>query len=93
METEIANDASAVLESLFNSDTDAFYGSAGFVDNGDESLQGTAICQKVVDDQHMVIRPQKLAGNNDVVLTFMCERFDLCLIDVAVDVDALGFFR
>ncbi len=23
----------------------------------------------------------------------MCERFDLCLIDVAVDVDALGFFR
>lgn len=43
----------------------------------DQPLKRTSVCKEIIDDQHMVIRRQKFLRHNDMILTFMCERFNL----------------
>ena len=53
--TQVADYISANLETLFNDNAKTLHGSAGAVGDGDQTLQGTAIGQKVINNQQMVI--------------------------------------
>jgi len=61
--TQIADDLSAHLEALFNGNADTFHRAACLINNGNKTLQGTAVCQKIVNDQHMVVSRKKLFGH------------------------------
>ena len=54
-------------------------------------MQGTAVCQKIIDDQHLVLGVQKLFRNDHLIFALVGERFHLCHVDRTVNVDALGF--
>lgn len=90
---KIADDASALLESFFHGNADAFYRAACLCDNGQKPLRSAAVCKKIIDDQNVIALIQEFLRYDDLVLTLMGEGFHLSHIDVAVDVDALGFLR
>ena len=55
---------------LFHGDADALYGSTGFLGQFQQTHQGAAVGQKIVDDQHMILRSEELFGHDDVVYHF-----------------------
>ena len=92
MVSQVADDAAAGLESLLDGDADPFQGGAGLGDDGDQSLQRAAVGQKIIDDQDVVVWPQKFFGDDDLIFTFVGEGFHLGHIHFPFDVDAFGFF-
>src|SRR5699024_7800018 len=91
LEAEISYDPPAGLESFLDGDPDAFYSGAGRLDDLDQPLERTTVCQEIIDDQDMVVRREKLLRYDHMIDALMCERFDLRHIHLAVQVDALGF--
>ena len=87
---QIADNTAALLETLLHGDADALDRTAGLCHDGDQTLQRTAVCQKIVDNKHMVVRTEELLRNDNLILTLMRKGFDLSNINLAVDVDALG---
>ena len=87
-----ADQLTALLEALFNGDADALHRSACLRSQLQQTHQGTAVGQKVVYDQDMVLRREELFGHDDVVHLFMGEGLDLGLVVIVVQVDAHGFF-
>ena len=69
MVSQVADDAAAGLESLLDGDADPFQGGAGLGDDGDQSLQRAAVGQKIIDDQDVVVWPQKFFGDDDLIFT------------------------
>ena len=53
MIAQIPDDLAAYLKTLFHGNADAFYRSASLVYNGDQSLQGAAVGQEIIDDEDM----------------------------------------
>ena len=51
---QIPNDTATDLEALLHHDAASFDGGTGGLDNGDQSLQSTAVGQKIIDDQNML---------------------------------------
>ena len=92
MIAQVADPVAAVLEALFDGDAAALYACLCILHNGDQALQCAAVCQEVVDDQHMVIGRKKLLGHNDPVGILVGEGFHLGNVGVAIDIDGLGLF-
>ena len=90
---QIADNTAALLETLLHGDADALNRTASLCQDGDQALQRTAVCQKIVDNKHMVVRTEKLLRNDNLILALMRKGFNLGNINLAVDVDALGLFR
>ena len=53
---KMADDLSPVLKALFYSNADALHGSPCLLYDGNQTLQGAAVGQEIVNDQHMVLR-------------------------------------
>lgn len=79
----------AFLKAFLNADSDALKCCAGFADELDQPFDCTAICEKVVDDEDVILRPEKFFRDEDIVYFFMRERRDLRCIDTSVQIDAL----
>ena len=71
MVAEVADGTAAVLEALLDDDAESLHGRAGGLGDGDEALQGTAVGEKVVNDQNVLARVQELLGNDHVVLNHL----------------------
>ena len=93
MVTEVADGAAAVLEALLNNDTDALDRAAGLLHDRNQALKRVAVGQKIVDEQHVVVRAQELFGHDDLIFAFMRKGLDFRNINIAVDIDALRFLR
>ena len=70
LDAQIADYLSADLEALFDHNADAFHGCSGSFRDSDQALQRAAVCQKVVNNQKVVIFAQELLGNNDLIFVF-----------------------
>jgi len=90
MITQITNHATADLETLLNHDAAALYDGTGRFGNGDQALQGTAVCQEIVDDQDMLPFMEELLGHNDLILILVGKGFHLGHKHLAVQVDGFG---
>ena len=90
MIAQIADHPSAHLEALFNHDAQTFNRGPGGFHNGNQPLEGTAVGQKIVDDQHMILRTQEFLGDHHLIAVFVGEGFNLRHIHVAFNVDGLG---
>ena len=53
--SKVAYYSAADLKSLFDRDTEPFYRGTGIFGNRYKSLQSTAVCKKIVDDQYMIL--------------------------------------
>ena len=93
MDTKITDLVAALLEAFLNNDSGTFNGSLRILDDGDQPEKGASVCQKIVDDQNMIVRSEELLGENHVVSTFVCERLYLGMVNFSVDIDALCLFR
>ena len=92
MITQIADPVATVLEAFFHGDAQAFHSSTGAFDDVDQTLQGAAVGQKIVDDQHPVIGTEEFFGYDDFVDMSLGEGGDFCRINFTIDIDGLGFF-
>ena len=93
MITQITDDLTAGLETLFNDNAQTFNGGTGTAGNLDQTHQGAAVCQKIIDDQHMILRGQKPLGNDDLILVLVGKGFHFRHQHLTVDVDGLGLLR
>ena len=64
---QFADPLAALLETLFDDDAAALHGGFGVLHQGDEALQGIAVGQKIVDDQHPIALAKEFSGNHHLV--------------------------
>ena len=67
--TQIPNHVSTDLETLFDYDAQTFNGGTGAVGNGDQTLQGAAVGQKIVNDQQVGCAKRCIANDSKDMLT------------------------
>ena len=70
----LAQVVAAPLESLLDRDADANHFSACLSADIQKSVDRLSICQKIVDDEDFIIRPQKLFGKRDRIVDSVCKR-------------------
>ena len=82
----------ALLEALLDGDADALDGGTGLLGQLQQTQQGAAVGQEVVDDENMVLGGEELLGDDDIINFLVGEGLDLRLVVVVVQVDAHGLF-
>ena len=82
----------AHLEAFFYHNTDTRNIGSGLTDNGNQSLQSTAIGQKIVDDQYIFIRRKIFPGDNDCIGTIVSIGFDLSSVSFIIRGNRIGLF-
>ena len=87
---QIAHPIAALLEALFDHDTQTLNGGLCRLHQGDQPLQRKAVGQKVIHDQHMIVAAQKFLGDHHLVGLLGGVRLHLSHIGIAVDVDTAG---
>ena len=61
--------------------------------DSEQTAQSAAVGEEVVDDEHMVVGPEKTGGDDDVVDAVVGEGLDARGIHRAIQVDGLGLLR
>ena len=84
-----ADQVAAGLEGLLHGDARPHQGGPGVPHQVNQALEGRAVGQEVVDDQHPVLRQQKLLGHDDVVHPAVGEGLHLGGVHVPGDVFGL----
>ena len=90
MVAKIPDYTAANLEALFDNDTAAFHDGTSRFRDGNQTLEGAAIGQKIINDQNVFTFVQELLGNDDIILILVCKGFHFCHIHFAIQVDGLG---
>lgn len=88
-----ANEVAAGLKSLFNGNAYSLDGCSGGGHEVDKSVERGAVGKKVVDDKNVVVGAEVFFADKNVVNAFFGEGFDLGAVNLAVNVEAFGFFR
>ena len=63
----------AALESLFDDETHSFEGGSGLFDQLQCAESGIAMSQKVVDEENVVVRSEKIVTDTDFIITVFGE--------------------
>ena len=71
MVTQIPDHLAADLETLFDHNAQTLNGSAGGLCNGNQTLQGTAIGKKIINNQNVIIGIQEFFGYDNLVFVLM----------------------
>ena len=90
MIAQIADNLTANLEALLDGNADTLHSAACLVNNGNQTLQRTAVGKEIVDDQHVVVFRQKLLGNHNGILVLVGKGFHLSGVGITGNVDGLG---
>ena len=71
MVAQVPDDPAADLEALLNDNAAAFHNGTGILGNGNQTLQGAAVGQEVIDDQNVLPFVEEFLGNDDLVLVLV----------------------
>ena len=87
-----ADELAALLEALLDGDADALDSGTSLLGQLQQTQQGAAVGQEVVDDENVVLGGEELLGDDDIINFLVGEGLDLRLVVVVVQVDAHGLF-
>ena len=90
MVTQIPDDLAADLEALLDDDAQTLDGGTGGLCQRDQTLQGAAVGQEIIDDQQMIFFLQELLGHDDHVLVLVGKGLHLSDVHITINVDGLG---
>ena len=90
--TCLTDAVTAVLETLFHSDTDTYQFCAGFFDDVAQAAHGFAIGHKVVHDQNLVIGTDPILGDQQGHLFLVSIGENVAGVQTTLDVVALRLF-
>ena len=63
-----ADEVAALLEALFDGDADALDGGTSLLGQLQQTQQGAAVGQEVVDDENVVLGGEELLGDDDIII-------------------------